>query len=191
MQDEPGLWQQFIPMAFHVDYWDYIGWKDPYASPAYSWRQRQYARKYAAKTVYTPGFMLDGKEWRGWRRKPGPELGRTDLVGHLKLELQGRQLHLNFVPIDAVDIKHVYNVAILGFDLQSRVKNGENSGQSLQHDFVVIGDTTGYMNKSADGYEIQIELPEVRVPAERQAIVAWINHSLDPRPVQAVGGWLE
>ena len=48
------LWDNFVPVAFHVDYWDYIGWKDRFASKAYSQRQRRYAKEQGERTVYNP-----------------------------------------------------------------------------------------------------------------------------------------
>ena len=53
-----------MPLAFHVDYWDSLGWKDPFAAPAYTQRQRAWAAAWRADTVYTPGLVLDGQEWR-------------------------------------------------------------------------------------------------------------------------------
>jgi hypothetical protein len=66
LENEPGLWNEFIPIALHVDYWDYIGWKDRFVSLEYSARQRQYAQEQSLKTVYTPGFVYNGNEWRNW-----------------------------------------------------------------------------------------------------------------------------
>ena len=63
LQDQ-ALWTAFIPVAFHVDYWDYIGWKDRFARSTYSQRQRRYAREQSLRTVYTPGFILNGKPTR-------------------------------------------------------------------------------------------------------------------------------
>ena len=63
---QDGLFSAFIPLAFHVDYWDYIGWADPYASPAFSERQRRYAQRQDISRVYTPGFFINGNEWRGF-----------------------------------------------------------------------------------------------------------------------------
>ena len=51
------LWKQIVPVAFHVDYWDYIGWKDIYATAANGRRQRDYARAGKTRTVYTPGSI--------------------------------------------------------------------------------------------------------------------------------------
>lgn len=69
LKSKEGLWEEFIPIALHVDYWDYIGWQDRFASKQYSQRQRQYAREQSLKTVYTPGFVYNGKEWRNWFAK--------------------------------------------------------------------------------------------------------------------------
>ncbi|MDH5614701.1 MAG: DUF1223 domain-containing protein, partial [Gammaproteobacteria bacterium] len=61
------LWHTYIPVAFHVDYWDYIGWKDRFASPSFSTRQRQHARERNVRSVYTPSFMVNGAGWQpGW-----------------------------------------------------------------------------------------------------------------------------
>ena len=52
---------QVIPLSFHVDYWDYIGWQDPFASPRWSERQRQYGRAFHSNRVYTPQLVINGR----------------------------------------------------------------------------------------------------------------------------------
>ena len=49
-----------IALGFHVDYWDYIGWKDDFGSPAYTQRQRDYARAVNSRTIYTPQMIVEG-----------------------------------------------------------------------------------------------------------------------------------
>ena len=49
-----------LALSFHVDYWDYIGWKDPYASPVHTQRQRDYVRAFGQRYVYTPQMVIDG-----------------------------------------------------------------------------------------------------------------------------------
>ena len=65
---EPGLWREVVPVAFHVDYWDHLGWVDPFATQWNSERQRRYSRAWGKDVIYTPGFVLNGSEWRTWRR---------------------------------------------------------------------------------------------------------------------------
>ena len=54
----PSLWKTFVPVAFHVNYWDNLGWKDRFASVEFTQRQRTYASGWNSGTVYTPEFVL-------------------------------------------------------------------------------------------------------------------------------------
>src|SRR5437762_13623520 len=62
----PDLWKRTVPVAFHVDYWDRLGWRDRFAKPEFTSRQQRYAAAWGGDSVYTPGFVVNGKEWRGW-----------------------------------------------------------------------------------------------------------------------------
>src|SRR3954471_14035949 len=62
LKSDPGLWKAFVPLAFHVDYWDRLGWRDPFASKEWTARQYRYAANWKGESVYTPGFVLDGVE---------------------------------------------------------------------------------------------------------------------------------
>src|SRR5438270_83142 len=66
LKSDDRLWQDFVPIAFHVDYWDRLGWKDRFAQSEWTQRQRAYANKWGSSSVYTPGFVLDGREWQDW-----------------------------------------------------------------------------------------------------------------------------
>jgi hypothetical protein len=56
--------EQLVPMAFHVTYWDYIGWKDRFANSQFDQRQRTLANKHNNRSVYTPQFVLSGEDYR-------------------------------------------------------------------------------------------------------------------------------
>jgi hypothetical protein len=58
--------QRVVPLALHVDYWDYIGWKDPYARREFSQRQKRLSQLQRVALVYTPQVVLQGAEFRGW-----------------------------------------------------------------------------------------------------------------------------
>jgi hypothetical protein len=58
--------ERVVPLALHVDYWDYIGWKDPYAKRVFSQRQRKLTQLQRLALVYTPQVMLQGQDFRGW-----------------------------------------------------------------------------------------------------------------------------
>src|SRR4051794_21813675 len=57
-----------VPLAFHVDYWDYLGWKDRFADAAFSVRHREAASRGGAKVIYTPQVLFEGREFAQWRR---------------------------------------------------------------------------------------------------------------------------
>lgn len=179
------LWKTYIPMAFHVDYWDRLGWRDRFASPTYSQRQRQYARRYATSTIYTPEFFVDGREWRRWFRKPLPD-PVTDSVGTLTVRLDKNRLEAQFFPIRREDTRLVLHIARLGMQLNSRVGAGENAGRILHHDFVVLQ----YIQLGSSHLRWSTTLPSLTISATRQALVAWVSRPADPRPLQAVGGYI-
>lgn len=208
LTQDSGLWNSFIPMAFHVDYWDYIGWKDPYASRANSQRQRRYAAEYRERTVYTPGLRLNGEEWRAWRR--GGDLGPSanEAVGVLSIDMNDDysfEASFNTVTDNSgssnTDSSNTdtstdetsnapvqLNVAILGMGLSQNVTRGENSGRTLKHDFVVL-ETSAFA--SAEAGKWSGKLPRPRVTAEQYAVVAWVSPNGRQSPLQATGGLLD
>src|SRR3954469_11090424 len=60
LKDQPRLWRDFVPVAFHVDYWDRLGWRDPFAAKTWTARQYAYSTTWKNGSVYTPGFVLNG-----------------------------------------------------------------------------------------------------------------------------------
>jgi hypothetical protein len=181
--NDDDLWTEVVPLAFHVDYWDDLGWPDPYAAPAHGERQRDYARAGRASTVYTPGFFANGREWRGWTfglgprrsdRQPGSLVATID-AGHLKagFPAAGERLQLH--------------VALLGFGIETAVARGENRGRTLPQEFVVL---VHAVHTSETG-QWQAELPQAAAgQAGRQAIALWVSSPDNPASLQAAGGWL-
>ena len=137
--NNPDLWREFVPVAFHVDYWDHLGWRDRFGSPAYSLRQRTYAATWRTPSVYTPGFVWNGSEWRGWFQ--GQALPSSDHppAGNLTVTwLAGPQWTVAFAPTTAQPRIYVAHLVLLGFGLASTVTAGENKGRVLHHDFVAL-----------------------------------------------------
>jgi len=185
LSDDDALWSGFVPMAFHVDYWDYIGWKDPFASREYSQRQRRYANEFGESTVYTPGVRKGGDEWRRWRFFANPEGNSKEKVGKLSLTVsENGEFKANF----AVDKpSQQLNVALLGIGLSSEVTRGENRGKTLNHDFVVLG-ISSYSSSQAGQWQGVLPTPSNKAP--KYAVAAWITEGGSLKPVQATGGYL-
>jgi len=190
LKDEDGLWDEFIPIAFHVDYWDYIGWKDRFATPQNSNRQRQYAREQSLKTVYTPGFLYNGQEWRGWFVRRYMDLPEGGNPGELKLDISDNFARARYSPQESSNDHLVLNVALLGFDLNSQVTAGENRGRELPHDFVMLGLETVNLKLRDGYYETETALPTSHITAPSYGIVAWVSKHGRQAPLQATGGWM-
>ena len=180
LKSEPRLWKDFVPIAFHVDYWDRLGWRDPFASKEWTARQYQYSETWKSESVYTPGFVLDGREWMG-RSVPG---AATEKPGSLKLSIKNQKLLAEFVSAESATKDLELHVAQLGFDLTTRVGAGENSGRNLKQDFVVLSLTN---QKIPQGKAELAFNPDSRAGA----IAAWITQPNRPEPIQAVADWIK
>jgi hypothetical protein len=190
LKQDKRLWKQLIPIAFHVDYWDYIGWPDRFSTPAYSDRQRRYARGKGLSTVYTPGFLLNGNEWRSFFGLRHLSLEDGKDTGNLIVKVDQQNIHATYQPAGRKIDVPVLNIAILGFELVSKVKSGENHGKQLKHDFTVLGSFTVPMSAEADMYSVTTQLPGTSIHAPQTAIATWISEQGDQTPIQATGGWL-
>ncbi|MEW6119602.1 MAG: DUF1223 domain-containing protein [Pseudomonadota bacterium] len=128
-----------IPLAFHVDYWDRLGWKDPYGQVAFSQRQRM--RNAAAGWIYTPQVMLDGMDFRGWmsglpRTAAAPALVRLALaIEQTPVQLTAR-VDARFASSETARGAQLY-LALYENRLRSTVTAGENARRTLDHDHVV------------------------------------------------------
>jgi hypothetical protein len=179
LKGEPRLWKDFVPLAFHVDYWDRLGWRDPFASREWTARQYQYSTNWKSESVYTPGFVLDGREWLG-RSVPPPA---TEKPGMLKLSIKDRKVAVEFIANDGRTKDVDLHVATVGFDLKTKVSAGENSGRNLDQDFVVLSLT----NQKMLGGKTEVALT---ADSRAGALAAWITAPNQLEPIQAVGGWL-
>ncbi len=156
---------QVVPLAFHVDYWDYIGWADRFASPAYTARQKARMASSHGRFIYTPQTVVDGQDSNAWRQAGGPgrlpasPAATTGAEISLQVEPAAdgqRSVHLaaHLLPSASRDGPDtVAYLALYENGLSSEVRRGENAGQQLRHDFVVrqwLGpfpfDATGQLN---------------------------------------------
>ena len=182
LRGDAGLWRQFVPVAFHVDYWNRLGWLDRFASRASTQREYDYARSWQSSNVYTPCFVRDGLEWQsGGRLAP---TGTT--AGTLNATYDGTTLRADFQPADDKDGgAFEIHAALLGGGISSKVTAGENRGETLKHEFVALALVQGSAGES-------ISLPRAqREGVSRLALAVWVTRRGELIPLQAAGGWLE
>ena len=138
---------KFTPLAFHVDYWDYIGWKDKFSKAEYSDRQRKTAAFGGAGFVYTPQFVMNGRDFKGWDNSRLNEAveksqniaSRANLSLNTMTEANGDiTLKASAQAVKPNEAKNTdVFIALYENKLVSIVKAGENSGSTLKHDYVV------------------------------------------------------
>ena len=186
--DHPRLWQSVVPVAFHVDYWDYLGWPDRFSAKAYSERQRRYLKQGSASGVYTPGVFAAGQEWRRWRNAALKVPATGQPAGVLELAVTGDAFTAGFTPVGEQAQQLRLHIAVLGFGLETPVRSGENRGELLRHDFVVLG----HGSYTGEGMNWAGNMPQSSLydEARRLAVAAWVSPVGRQEPLQALGGWL-
>ena len=141
---------KLVALSLHVDYWNYIGWRDPYSSSQYTARQRQVAGHNRLRSIYTPQMVLNGRDYRSWRRQ---DISRTlketnsqpaaaDLNLAWSEQSSGENQSVSIKLKASLNPPHdaaqpVVNLVIYENNLTSHVDAGENDGRSLKHDYVV------------------------------------------------------
>ena len=92
LKDKPGV----LAAAFHVDYWDRLGWKDRFASPRYTERQAQQQTATGPRYSYTPQVVVNGRDWRRWPELPAPA---SNAPVRVTMQRIGEQVELQVQPV--------------------------------------------------------------------------------------------
>lgn len=179
-------------LAFHVDYWDHIGWKDPFGDAAFSKRQREYSSVFRSDSVYTPQMVVNGAaEFVGSDRRmavaaidkalaAGASVPVSVAVGRGQddRELSVR-CHVDDVPRDAL-----LNVGVVESQLSSKVARGENGGRTLRHDQVVRLFQQQPLTES--NQTIKLTLPSA-VSRDRARLIVFVQERASLKVLGAAG----
>lgn len=159
--------EDVLALSFGVTYWDYLGWRDTFAKPAFTQRQRDYARGLGASNVYTPQVVVNG---------------RADLTGHVRADLERairRNVRPPFEPTITVaaraltigEVRGQNDVWLVWYDprvVEVPIRRGENGGRTLPHrnvvrDVIHLG--------LCSGAQTRLKLPTPPDPSLRGAIL--------------------
>ncbi len=128
-----------VGLAFHVDYWDRLGWKDRFADPAYTARQSSEQKHNGARFSYTPQVVIDGADRHDWSqasvRSPAPGSNASRVA--LTLQREGSRVLATVTPLANAPTRLAAYWATTEQGHVSAVRAGENQGVTLKHDFVV------------------------------------------------------
>ncbi|MBV8632956.1 MAG: DUF1223 domain-containing protein [Burkholderiaceae bacterium] len=159
---------QVVPLALHVDYWDYIGWTDRFAKPEFTQRQYQLVSEANSRAVYTPEMFLGTRELRSWGRKLESAIEAVNQQpARATIAIEAGKPAGGMLPVSvkttAAENANLY-LALYENGLSSNIKAGENNGVTLHHDFVVR-DWVGPIALPVKAGET-VNLHSLKVPAE-------------------------
>jgi hypothetical protein len=135
---------KLVVLAFHVDYWNYLGWNDRFSQQRFSARQQQQVRANGLRTAYTPQLVLNGRDYRdtdgigAYVERINTQASRIDLT--LRAQINGSSVHLRarVDPVKPVSPEPMeLYIALYENNLVTQVLAGENRGHRLRHDYVV------------------------------------------------------
>jgi len=171
-------------LAYHVDYWDRLGWKDAFSEAAYSARQRQYARWIKGAEVYTPQAIVNGrKEFVGSQEGTLRNTLKADLAETAKTELQlsdlkaaGGKFTVKYQAKGAMDNSSLV-VALVEKNAPSKVMKGENAGRTLAHVQIVRKLQTAALANHNSGL-VSVPLPD-GFSADAYEVIAFVQNTTD------------
>jgi len=155
--------QDVLGLSFHVDYWNDIGWKDPYSKKEFTERQKKYAAVLNLESIYTPQMIVNGNtEFVGSdEKKCADEIGKAlkqKVLFHISLsdlKKSGEKILISY-SLDQTPDNNIINFALVEKDVSNEVTRGENSGRRLAHKNVVRAFSAAVAQK--DG-SLELHLP--------------------------------
>ena len=190
------LWEKYVPIAWHVAYWDRLGWTDPFGSDHHTRRQYAHHKAGHVASVYTPGFVIDGKEWRGFfQRQDLPKASASSIAApNLKATVEGKDVAVKVewdAAVPASASGWTVHLAELGFGLTTQIPRGENSGRTLINDFVALDHQTMALESGRTEAAFAFAEPKEDAPApSHRGLAIWLTKTGELTPRQATGGWL-
>lgn len=170
-----------LPAAFHVNYWDHLGWQDRLATAEGTQRQRTLARTAGQPSVYTPQVRVNGVDQRAGAALPAPQPSAV----RMSLARQGNEVQVNVAAL-AVDARRFSGWwVVLEDDHVSRVRAGENAGQTLRHDHVVRLYQPVAAWPAAQGQKAALSVPTA-APGHPRRVAFVVVDAATQRPLQAL-----
>jgi len=183
--------EKLIPLSFHVTYWDYIGWKDRFSNPQHDARQRKQAKLNNSRMVYTPQFIMNGKDFRSHGSFDNEIVRINSIAAEYQLEVSA-SLNINVIDV-VLDAKTLINnsdeaiayIALYEHGLSSEITDGENDGKHLGHDYVVR-ELKGPYLINQDQALFKAAFMRSGYKIENSGIVAFVQKPLSSEVLQAV-----
>ncbi len=154
--------EDVIALAYHVDYWDYVGWKDTFAHSEFSDRQRAYAESWGSSRIYTPQMVVNGQKGVVGSRRNDVHRAVDGAALPLRVDLSRHDdmLKVAIAPKEGLADAVVWLVTYLDRS-EIAIDKGENAGKTMVYTQVVTGRQALGMWESASGASLKLPIPEV------------------------------
>ncbi|MBL8352657.1 MAG: DUF1223 domain-containing protein [Burkholderiaceae bacterium] len=181
LKDRPRV----MAAAFHVDYWDRLGWADRFASPRHTERQAAQQRSAGAGFSYTPQVLVNGRDWRGW-----PTLPKDDTAAVVGIALQrqsGPRVAVELTALRGAPPRLALWWALLEDGHVSQVSAGENVGVTLRHDHVVrqYGQAPAWDAATGARQALALSAPRLGEGGRKLRLLVVVTDALTGAPLQA------
>jgi hypothetical protein len=177
-----------VAVAFHVQYWDYLGWRDRFASTAFTQRQAQQRAVNAAPYSYTPQVVVDGHDRPDWPRIAALPASRATSPVTISLQADGTSFVASVASVAGAPAQLAGWWAVTEDGHASAVNAGENSGTTLHHDFVVREQrpVAAWIAHSGTALRLVFEPALARDARHPRHVVLVVTDAATGRPLQAV-----
>jgi len=180
LKQRPGV----LTLALHVTYWDRLGWPDRFALPEATARQHELATLAGSRQVYTPQVVVNGRDWRIW-----PKLPDASAAAPVQLKLSRTGENVTAQVAGTIGLGPASRLAgywaVLEDQHVSKVRAGENAGETLRHDHVVRLYKPVQPWNAAQGYSAQLTVGSGSAEFPRRVVFV-VTDANTQRPVQAV-----
>lgn len=174
--------ETLIPLAFHVDYWNYLGWKDRFSDARFTQRQRGVGAYNRQSTIYTPEIVVNGKEHRRWHTgMPSARTNEPAIDFTIQADFIDQSVSAKISSEQAIPSYAKVYMAVTESRLLTEVKRGENRGRDLKHDHVV----RAYSGPHSPAQTMQTEVPKDLKP-HNAALVVWLEDTRNGQTIQAL-----
>ena len=174
-----------IALSYHVDYWNYIGWKDPFSKAAYSNKQRAYGSKFRSGTIYTPQLVINGQEHivgsdrrlLDQKIKSYKAKSNANQISLSKVSKSDVSITFNYEIEGSIKDRNIRTILVIN-ERETVVKRGENRNKVLVNTNIVVSELQFQLSaKSGEG---AIIIPESVKPDDDLSIIVVIeNEDMD------------
>ncbi|MEP3209470.1 MAG: DUF1223 domain-containing protein [Maribacter sp.] len=174
--------EEVFALSYHVDYWNYIGWNDPFSKAEYAEKQREYNIKFRNRSNYTPQLVVNGKEhFVGSRSSKMYDVitryknkKSMNLIGLTEITVDKKNVAFSYEVKGSISSKIIRTLLVLD-ERTTHVNRGENRNRTLQNSNVVVAEKSFLLEESQGSMEISI--PQLVANSDKLNLIVLVENT--------------